>query len=111
MNAPHRRGRARTAPVTLAGVALLLLLAAGPPAAAQQPADSARSAPAAAGPAAPDSLAAPGPRREDRWQPWRPDFLKGAAAAGAQEGRMHTIRLSTLAIVLIGVILLLLIVR
>ncbi len=88
------------------------LLAAVPAAAApapQQP-DSTRPARADTA-AAPSSGAVPlGPRRDTRWQPFRPDLTPAPSAAGAlQEGEMHTIRISTLAIVLIGVIVLLLI--
>ncbi len=92
-------------------VAALLAAAPASAAAAQQP-DSTRSARADTA-ATPRSAAVPvGPRRDDRWQPYRPDLVPGRSRMAAlPEGGMQTIRISTLALVLIVVIVVLLVVR
>ncbi len=110
--APSRSHRMLPALARACLVAALLATVGVAAAPAQQPADQAPPARADTS-AMPQSAAGPvGPRRDSGWQPFRPNLFARDGAAGAfQEGRMHTIRLSTLALVLIGVVLLLLIVR
>ncbi len=92
--------------------AVLLLLGAATPAAAQQPRDTLRVVPADTTPA--DASATPlvGPRRQVTWQPYRPQLQPRSDARGSAAGdSMQTIRISTVALVLIGVIVLLLVAR
>ncbi len=96
----------------VACAAALLAAAPGAAAAARQQPDSTRPARADTAAAPPAREAPVGPRRDTRWQPFRPALTPAANETGAfQEGGMHTLRISTLAIVLIAVIVLLLIVR
>ena len=105
---PFSPARAKAA-VRLA--AFLLLLGAAAPAAAQQPRDTSRVVPADTTPAAATTPLA-GPRREVTWQPYRPQLLPRSEARGSAAGdSMQTIRISTVALVLIGVIVHLLLVR
>ena len=91
-------------------LALSVLLPA--PSKAQQVSDSARAVVADTSRASSPRTPLLGPRRSDDWQPLRPTLRPAdpepAASAG---GSMLTLRLSTLDLVLIGVIVLLLIVR
>jgi len=92
--------------------AVLLLLGAAAPAAAQQPRDTSRVVPADTTPSAASAAPLAGPRREVGWQPYRPQLLPRAdARASAGGDSMQTIRISTVALVLIGVLVLLLIAR
>ncbi len=78
----------------------------------QQASDSTK--PAASDTARPVRSDAPaaGPLRPKEWQRFEPQLAQRAAErALPQEGSMHTLRLSTLALILIGVIVLLLLVR
>jgi hypothetical protein len=91
-------------------VVLLLGATIAVPASAQQPRDSTRAVRADTVSTASPVTSVVGPRREVRFQAYRPQLQsRSEARAAAQEGAMHTFTLSTLALSLMGVIVLLLI--
>lgn len=98
-------------PARLAAILATLCATALSPLAAQGP-DSTRAATADTSRATAPSTSLSGPRVQAKWQRYEPSLAPRASErALPQEGETHTIKLTTLAIILIAVIVLLLLVR
>ncbi len=98
-------------PAWRAALTALLLAASAPAVRAQQPRDTARTASDDSARASRADTTA-GPRRTTEWQPFRPSLMPRAARSRSLPADgTTTIRISTLALILIGVIVVLLIVR